>query len=547
MRITLLLLALLPCSIFAQIEGVLQMNDDVHQFLMRQQANGLLPEAFLSTQPLSAKEANVYLDSLVLHQDALSSVDQALLAQYRGTSNAFPTTRRFKKLYPDKYNFSEIKGKDYALQINPYLNLSFGPGKVTDFGGANDHTIWKNYRGIQMSGHIGNRLSFMSRISTNRVNLAFLASSRNEAERVGNTGGLQTTNNNYTLGYYQTAASLVYTTPHIEVRLGHDVNRWGHGINSVQLSNYAPEYDHLQLKTTLGKFQYTNLFTSFNDFENAANGQPYPKRYGAFHRLNYKPNRKLEFDVFESIIFQTNTDTGRKGYDFTYLNPLIFLRAAEHDRGSPDNALVGAGFSYIPTNKIKTYGQLLLDEFTFAEIKANRGYWANKWGILGGFYTTLIPKTDLRVEWAKVRPYTYSHFNSGTAFVHNGSILGHQGGPNSKNLSIFLQYQPSVKLRANIDLTYRDRGLNRSTENWGADARIPYTNRVQDLGNVTTQGNRETSTLIESRISYQWLPQLYLEAGIVSEQLKNADKGEQKLFLPFAQLRWGIPYRSQRY
>ena len=58
----LFLLLSVPAS--AQVDGVLQIDDGLHRFLVRQQLAGRLDWAHLTHQPLSAGDAQAYLDSL---------------------------------------------------------------------------------------------------------------------------------------------------------------------------------------------------------------------------------------------------------------------------------------------------------------------------------------------------------------------------------------------------------------------------------------------------------------------------------------------------
>jgi Capsule assembly protein Wzi len=537
-----LLLFLLPFSISAQVEGVLQMNDEIHQFLLRQQANGLLPDAFLSTQPLSAKEVNRYLSTLNNQKEKLSTEDSRFLSDIQAQTTDGKVRLKHLPLYT-------MAGADYRLSILPQFYLSAGSGQFSVASGDSSGIVSQNARGLRVNGHIGERLSFDTGFTTNDERVGMPVYRNAGAERIGVPGGVKINGNRF--DYYKFSGNVVYSIPHIEVRLGHDQNRWSNGVNSVLLSNYAPEYGFLQIKTQLGRIQYTNLYTGFNDLSRWNRGCSciVPRKYGAFHKLDIRINKRLSIELFEAIISAPDSSGSNKrrfGFDLAYLNPVLFYRAAEHDRGSADNALVGAAFAYRPSPKIQTYGQFILDEFTFAEIKANNGYWANKWGVLGGLYTTLIPKTDLRIEATKIRPYTYAHRISTTAYIHNDDNLGHQGGPNSKNLSVFLNTQISPKLAIAADYTYRDRGRNNAL-NYGADPRLSNRTIFQTHGNFTTQGVKEKTHILASRISYNIFEGLFGEGGLTYHKVEDAVIGVRKMVLPFAQLRWGMPFKYIRH
>src|SRR5690606_33648315 len=84
----LVLAASLTAPADAQTEGLLQVEDELHVFLERQQALGRLPGAALGAKPLSAYEAHALLDSLAVQAaaapEAFSALDRRLLAQYQG-------------------------------------------------------------------------------------------------------------------------------------------------------------------------------------------------------------------------------------------------------------------------------------------------------------------------------------------------------------------------------------------------------------------------------------------------------------------------------
>ena len=56
-------------------------------------------------------------------------------------------------------------------------------------------------------------------------------------------------------------------------------------------------------------------------------------------------------------------------FELQYLNPVIFYRMVEQILGSPDNAMIGLNVSYDIKNRIRVYGQLLLDELNLGLFK----------------------------------------------------------------------------------------------------------------------------------------------------------------------------------
>ncbi len=98
-------------------------------------------------------------------------------------------------------------------------------------------------------------------------------------------------------------------------------------------------------------------------------------------------------------------------FDFSYLNPVIFLSAAQQENGSPDKTTIGFDFKANIAHKAQLYGQLLFNEFVWNQIKHySDGWWGNKQGLQFGVkYIDLfkVKNLDLQVEMNLMRPYTY--------------------------------------------------------------------------------------------------------------------------------------------
>ncbi len=106
----------------------------------------------------------------------------------------------------------------------------------------------------------------------------------------------------------------------------------------------------------------------------------------------------------------------------------MFLRPAEQQNGSADNAFVGLDFKANIAHRFQVYGQLMFDEFVLSEIKKGDGWWANKWALqLGAKYIDAfgVKNLDLQLETNLVRPFTYSHFDTVANYTHYNQPLAH--------------------------------------------------------------------------------------------------------------------------
>lgn len=548
------LIVLLGLSVpaWAQQDGLLQLNDPLHHFLLRQRILGRLPEAFLSHQPLSAYEAQRYLDSLDAFADTFSPVDRRLYARFRGEAPG-PGVSTFRKVMPFAFrngrDFFAARHPDYAIQINPLFYLTYGRARRT----ARDDrdataAIWQNTRGARVSGHIGKHIFFETRLEENQRRDAWPAFQADEdtAPRLGNT---KFDEDAQSYDYWFITGVLGFRSKYFEVRFGRDHNRWGFGQNSLVLSNFATTYDQLQIRTTFWRLQYTNLFMSLAD-PNPAVREFVPRRYGAFHRLAINLTGRLQAELFEAIMFAASDSLGLRdsGLELAYLNPVIFYRAVEIERaGLIDNALLGGGLSWVATRGLRFHTQLLLDELSVSQI--GKGWWGNKWGWLAGIDLVDWPVDNLsaRLEYARLRPYLYSHRTSTSAYLHFNDLLGHPAGPNAQDVALSLDYQPTERLRSALKLAYTERGRNTETENFGSDPSISSNSRVSSTDVRLLQGVRQKQWLVEAYAGYEFLPAVSLDLGLRGESIDDAETGLDRYVAPFVMLRWGLPFKSVRY
>lgn len=535
---------------WAQQEGLLQLDDPIHRFLTRQQVHGRLPDAFLTHRPLSAYQAQQYLDTLAVQPGVLSPVDRRLLARYRGAAPG-PGVQTAQRLlpfaYPDGTSFLGVQHEDYGFEVEPLAYLAYGQARRTAREDADPTVpVWQNTRGIRAAGHIGRYAFFEARVTENQERVAWPVF-RRDLQSVPRLGFAKFNGENQSYDYFQATGVVGFRSQYFEARLGRDRNQWGYGRSGLTLSNYAPVYDQLQLRTTVWRFQYTNLFVARSEPNEVAGFVP--RRYGAFHRLEVDMPARLRLSFFEAVMFAEGDSLGLRdaAFDFTYLNPVIFLRSAEHDRGSPDNALLGGGLSWIPVPRARLYGELLLDELDFAQI--GEQWWANKWGWLVGVEVADLPLPTLfvQLEYARLRPYFYAHDTPSSAFLHYADGLGHPAGPNAIDVAARVAYQPTTRIGLTVDAAHTRRGRNTATENFGADPGLSTDSRVANFGIEQLQGVRQTHWLVEARADYELLPSLFASLALRAESIDDAETGRDRYVAPFVLLRWGLPFGSVRY
>src|SRR4029077_15143344 len=165
-------------------------------------------------------------------------------------------------------------------------------------------------------------------------------------------------------------------TKYIDVAFGYDRNFIGNGYRSLFLSDFGNSNLFLKLNTRIWKLNYQNLFMELQQTEPRGPDRLLRKKYAAFHHLDVNVTKKLNIGLLQGVMFG-RTDH----FEFSYLNPIIFYRSIEQQNGSQDHSVVGLDFKANVAKRFQFYGQLLLDEFKLSEVKANNGWWANKYAI----------------------------------------------------------------------------------------------------------------------------------------------------------------------
>ena len=542
----------------AQVEGVTRLGDDLDRFLQRQHAAGRLRAASLTHRPLSAAEVRPWLDSLAVRDSTgatpLSATDRALLASFRGTGpapGAAWANRRWSAVYRDGRHVVSADGRGYRLVFEPLAYLAAGVARRTEMPGVEPTvTVYQNTRGVRGAGRLGDadrtHLFFEARIeeTQRRDALDLYDDSAASAVRLGNVQRFGPD----ALDYYRATGVLGLHTRFVEARVARDRPAWGPGRTSLELSGYAAPFDHVLVKARVWRLDYATLYGATTVTEpNLVYGYPYARRFVAMHRLSARLPWNLDLAAFEAVVFTDTVAVARRsGFDPAYLNPLVLLRSAEQDRGSPDNALVGLDAAWRPVRGVEAYGQFLFDELNPGRFGTD--HWTNKTAWLAGVRVADVglPGLMVGVEAARVRPFTYGHLSDLTSYRHVTTPLGHPLGANGTDVSLSLDWRPSPRWAVGGDVARTTRGRSPSGQFLGDDLSRSYLQRTQDEV-ATGEGIRQTLLLAEAHASRQVLPGLWLSAQIRAESTDDAETGVSRYVSPTLALRWGLPVRSARY
>lgn len=444
--------------------------------------------------------------------------------------NLYDSRKAFlKHFYRSKANLFQVHTEGFDLLVNPGLHLLIATDPIQN------ETYSINSRAVELSGSIGKKVGFYTFVSENQI----FAAPHEQAFRStwGSYPGAHLTKGFKEGGmdFFQARGYVTFTPiPYINLQFGQDRNFIGHGIRSLLLSDFATDYPFLKINTKVWKLHYMNLFARLTDrygyVAGTGNSRPYPAKYLALHYLSINIFPKLNVGLFESVTFHDNNGDGR-GFDISYLNPIIFYRSVEHQLGDPDKMMVGATAAWLPLKNLKLHGQFMLNEFRFADLMAGNGHHANKFGYqLGADYTNAfgLSNFDLKLEYNRMRPYAYAHYTVGTndtyavnSYSHYNQALAHPLGANFSEMLLQLDAQPWPRLTATALLSYADYGADSTGSNWGGNIFLDYRDYERELGNTVGQGVSTHLLMVQALLSYQLRHNLFIDLDLRYRNLRS--------------------------
>ena len=297
----------------------------------------------------------------------------------------------FRHFYKTPYSFLTVQSDDFFFHVKPILQIGLGDDR------KDDNLIFQNTRGISINGIIDKKVYFKTTILENQQR--FYNYFENEIARINAIPG-QGFFRPYQSGIIDAVNGWDFLnasgyaglriSKSIDLRIGHGRNFIGNGLRSMLLSDYGNNYFFLQLNTRVWKFHLQNTFTelSVNSSRDNQGNTLLPKKYMAYHYLDFQINENLSIGLFESVVFSREDH-----FEFQYLNPIILYRSVEQFLDSPDNVLLGLNMNWKVKKGWQIYGQLLLDELRTDQIFSGDGWWGNKVAYQVGTENSQFPWT----------------------------------------------------------------------------------------------------------------------------------------------------------
>lgn len=418
--------------------------------------------------------------------------------------------------YRNAMYYAEIgRSRDFYLQVNPVLHFQYSQGNSGDRG-------FINARGAEIRGLLHEKLAFYTSFTENQMAIVGAAQAYEaDVPGVGFRKQYQPRLNSIPFAYdfFRARGYVCFSPlPAMQMQFGNDQNFIGNGLESFILSDHAPDMLALKINTNIWKINYLNLFSELNHTERfSGTGGGFTPKYSALHHLSLNLGKNFNLGFFEQIIFARDS-FGPQGYKLSYLNPVIFYRAVEHNQNSADNVLVGLDWKWNIRKKIRFYGQFVLDEFKKDEITARNGWWANKWAWQAGLLWINaggINNLDLQTEFNTARPYTFQHFNAAQTYTHFMQPLGHSAGANFREFRTLLRWQAWPRWKFEAFWLNRLKGMDtQAGDNYGGNIALDYRKRsTSDYQNKILQGRLQLQGI--AAVNATWMPahNLFVDAG----------------------------------
>ncbi len=456
-------------EIYSQVENV-PLSYPVYDFLKEMSVKGII-DLNDDNPNLSRFEVADYLKIIEENKLELSKTERDLLNKYKvefiyeessesNTWNLFGSGKNFIKNLEDffsnkqKYIFSYgEKGNNVYVEGlgNIYVGRKTKPNKNVN--------VLMTDGGLRARGTVFNHLGYFFEYSKGAIigqkELAPLIEPRLRSDFKFNEDAEKV------LSYDNTSAYIKYfIEPMDRFKLSGQIGRerltYGYGYGSkVILSGDNPDMDFFKFSADYDLFHLSGIYASTVGYFSKNRDERYTKYFSA-HRLKIAIKNVVDIGVTDVVIYN-----GR--IDFAYLNPILFWLFAEKSLQDRDNKNVCFDFRTRFLKNTEFQGTIFIDDdegFAILSGKTNREQkFAYQLGAY--FYEPLsIKNLSFIIEYTKIRPYTYTHYDLKNNYTAYGINLGHPIGPNADEVFTRLSYNISDWGRINLEYRFIRKGNN---------------------------------------------------------------------------------------
>jgi hypothetical protein len=465
MRYTLTLVIIFILVAFdaiGQVENVPATNP-VYDYLLRIETKGILEHFSLSKIPLPKKQIIFALEQARKSDKLLSenekkillnfekefeivSVEHSVIIYSQIDTNQLLSKYLFGDYEKSIYHYSEENSNVTVLPLASLELITNNNTKIIPF----DNNLLMGTLGFRVSGTLTNNFGYGLQV-TNTAMLKGDSSLALIDSKYANSAKFSMLHNDADI----TESHIAFHKDWFYASIGRETRLFGAGLQQKLIINdLAQSFDAITLAAKFSNFEY--MF-SHNSLLNIPTSQEeigfntvIPPKYFGFHSFTFLP-KWGEISFFESIIYS-------RDLDLAYLNPFSFFKSLEHSERDRDNSGMGITATMRPFKNFQMKGTWFLDDIRFSKI--GTGYWSNKtaWNIAA--ITSIIKNTDFGLEYSRVEPYTFTHFNPQNANTNDTTLFSSYILPNSDRTTLMIQHWFGQRYPIKLNFSYTRHGQN---------------------------------------------------------------------------------------
>lgn len=457
--ILIIIILVIPIMSFSQVEHV-PISHAVYSFLERMETKGLLEHFSTSDLPLQRKDIIAALNHINNSINKLSSSEigtlELFLTEFRinNRENAvlfYSETNKDQILSDNLFSEKEKLFYYYSDSVNSVTVEPLASAEYSTQMAEINRDVTILTGGGRLFGTLGEHFGY----SLQATNAAVISGDKNLA--------LEESKYRTNIKFAELNSDIDFTESHIRYDndwfyavIGRESRLLGSGMDQkIFISTISPAFDAVSLGAKFNSFEYRythgSLLAIPESFHEVGVETFIPEKYLAMHRFSLRPSWG-ELSFWEAIIY---TD---RSVDLAYLNPLSFMKSLEHALRDRDNSIMGLDFVVRPFDNIQIKGTYLLDDIIIDKI--GEGYWSNKsaWNI--AILTSFLPNIDFGVEYSRVEPYTFSHFNPQNSYTNDQLLLGSNLLPNSDEFTARFRLWWGERYPIELKVTFMRHGDN---------------------------------------------------------------------------------------
>lgn len=510
-----------------------------YEFLELMEHKVNMPETHLGTKPVTRREiarllfgcANKKSEMTDVEREELNCLLDEFSADFISRQELFwEDMKPVEKLpfflqdyfYRNRRNMYSIRDYGYSLYLDPVIVQKAKLGSL--HGISKDDNVYTSSHGFILRGTVGERLGFHIDVRDSKE-----WGSRNYPENTDTTmpgRGFASFKGDHA-EFDETYAHIAYSNGPFVVSYSRDKNVWGHGRHDrLIMSGYGSPYDIFRIETVFGALKFVFFTAEIKQFPPIAkfyytsppdvpSDSVTVKKYLSGHRIELALGNRLNLGFHETVVYG-----GR--WEWSYINPVMFLKGAEHANGDHDNAAMGMDFRLFVRRSHSLYGELLIDDITTT--KLGTGWYGNKLAYRTGFFLVEpfgLENTDTRIEYTRIDPWVYTHQFPINSYTHYGDVLGNRLGPNSDEMSVTIRKRFTRRFHTELSFIRQRHGANIVenevvVKNVGGDPLEGFKPGDSKKARFLA-GNLEKTTAAGIDVSYEIAWQLFMRLGYTYE------------------------------